>query len=333
MVADSALYNKDRLLKDSSFKWITRVPQNIKSCKELVAQNYDSLQWTPIDKNYQYTPLCSIYGDCKQRWIMIYSKEAYKKELSTLTKNIEKEAEKLQKQLWHLSNQNHESKKDLEKLIKKEIKSTKYYSIEYEIKKIIKYSKTGRPTKDSQQILVGFTFDFELNKDEVKILNEKNQLGRFVLATNELNEELLSGEAILINYKDQQKTERGFQFLKDPWFMVHRIFLKKPERIEALMMVMTLCLMVYNYGQWFIRRRLEQENETIPNQKKKPTSRPTLRWIFQIMAGIAVVRLPQNPNVPLSESGFYEIVTNVNETQHKLITLLGGIAPQIYGFP
>jgi len=49
--------------------------------------------------------------------------------------------------------------------------------------------------------------------------------------------------------------ERGFRFLKDPWFMVDSIFLKSTKRIEALMMLMTLFLLVYNIGQYRLRKK------------------------------------------------------------------------------
>ena len=58
---------------------------------------------------------------------------------------------------------------------------------------------------------------------------------------------------MLEEYKAQQGVERGFRFLKDPWFMVDSVFLKSPRRIEALMMVMTLCLLVYNVAHPIIR--------------------------------------------------------------------------------
>ncbi|CCQ69959.1 transposase, partial [Crocosphaera watsonii WH 0402] len=53
--------------------------------------------------------------------------------------------------------------------------------------------------------------------------------GRFILATNELEESQLSSEDILIKYKDQQAAERGFGFLKDPLFFADSVFLKSPQ--------------------------------------------------------------------------------------------------------
>jgi transposase len=71
--------------------------------------------------------------------------------------------------------------------------------------------------------------------------------------------------------------EGGFRFLKDPWFMVDSTFLKLPSRIEALMMIMTLCLLVYNVGQYRLRKSLEAQNTTLPNQLGKEISNPTLK--------------------------------------------------------
>ena len=50
----------------------------------------------------------------------------------------------------------------------------------------------------------------------------------------------------------------GIRFLKDPLFLASSLFLKSPKRIMALMMVMTLCLLVYAALQHRIRQRLEQ---------------------------------------------------------------------------
>ena len=55
--------------------------------------------------------------------------------------------------------------------------------------------------------------------------------------------------------------------------MVDSVFLKLPRRIEALMFVMTLCLLVYNVAQYRLRESLKDQEETLPNQlntSKKP---------------------------------------------------------------
>ena len=68
------------------------------------------------------------------------------------------------------------------------------------------------------------------------------------MATNILEEESLSNNEIISEYKAQQSCERGFGFIKDPLFFADSIFLKSPERIEAMAMIMGLCLLVYTTG-------------------------------------------------------------------------------------
>ena len=94
---------------------------------------------------------------------------------------------------------------------------------------------------------------------------------------------------MISEYKAQQSCERGFGFLKDPLFFADSIFLKTPERIESLAMIMGLCLLVYTLAQREIRAALSKSKSTIKNQLGKSTDRPTLRWIFQCFQSIHFV--------------------------------------------
>jgi transposase len=69
------------------------------------------------------------------------------------------------------------------------------------------------------------------------------------------------------------------------------VFLKSPERIEALALMMGLCLLVYTLGQRFLRQNLQKTNSTLKNQLRKGTNKPTLRWIFQCFQSIHVLAL------------------------------------------
>ncbi len=87
----------------------------------------------------------------------------------------------------------------------------------------------------------------------------------FILASNQRVEAQLSHEEMLDHYTPgQQKVERGFRFLKDPWFMANALFLKSPKRIMALMMIMTLCLLIYGALEYRIRQTLQEQQQTFP---------------------------------------------------------------------
>ena len=75
-----------------------------------------------------------------------------------------------------------------------------------------------------------------------------------------------------------------------------------------------------------LRESLKLANETLPNQLGKPVKNPTMRWIFQLMEGIAIFKL-YNP----VEKSFRAMITNLNDTRIKIIRLLGKTACLIYG--
>lgn len=80
---------------------------------------------------------------------------------------------------------------------------------------------------------------------------------------------------------------RGFAFLKDPLFLASSVFVKKPSRIVALNLVMVLCLLVYRLAEHRLRSQLAATGQTIPNQHKQPTDRPTMRWCSSVLKGSA----------------------------------------------
>lgn len=125
------------------------------------------------------------------------------------------------------------------------------------------------------------------------------QLGLFILATNDTSGSLSMGE-MLSTYKSQQAVEKGFRFLKSPDFLTSAFYLKKPVRIEALLMVMTTCLMVYVSLEHAICKELKAQDEYFPDMKKKPTQTPTARWAFQYFAGIDLLTINQQQTLLLN---------------------------------
>jgi transposase len=173
-------------------------------------------------------------------------------------------------------------------------------------------SKRGRPKKN-EPIETAYLIEAEVQQNEEIIATERSRLGRFVLASNDLS---LDGELMLQYYKGQNAVEKGFRLLKDKSFRVAEVYLKKEERIEALSMIMALSLLIYSIAEWIIREQLKAANETVSNQLKKPTQKPTMRWIFQKFRNI-------NEVIIESKGLIRRQVTNINDEQIKIIKLLG----------
>ena len=159
------------------------------------------------------------------------------------------------------------------------------------------YGHRGKPRLHEQPIRRSYHAQATLSLNMAKVELAERAAGRFVLATNQLDGDSLSDEQLLVHYKQQQGVERGFRFLKDPLFFASSVFLKTPERIMALSFIMVLCLLVYSLGQRKLRLALAEQEETVPNQLGKPTQRPTLRWIFQMLRGVHWVVLDNCPQI------------------------------------
>jgi transposase len=319
-IADSALYTKSGLLKMNDFTWLTRVPHTIKEARDLSSKPDTNIPWKEQEDGYKTSPFTSNYGGNKQRWLLVFSQQAYNREKKTYETNLEKKDEALKKALWHLGNEVYKCEKDGLKALKKLEKKHPLYVVKAEIVEIKKHAKAGKPKAGEAKIVVGYQIVGSFERNSVEIENVLNSKGRFILATNDLDSVNYTDEQMLKEYKEQQKVEGGFRFLKDPWFMVDSIFLKSPKRIEALMMVMTLCLMVYNIAQYKLRELLKEKNETLPNQLGKQVQNPTLRWIFQIMEGVSIVRFLKN-----------EVIANLSDLRKKIIELFGNTAMKMYG--
>jgi transposase len=145
------------------------------------------------------------------------------------------------------------------------------------------------------------------------------QLGLFILAANDVDSSLSMAD-MLSTYKSQQAVDKGFRFLKSPDFLTSAFYLKKPERIEALHMVMTTCLMVYAALEHTIREQLKAQGEYFPDMKKKPTQFPTARWVFQCFAGIDL----------LTKNEQQTLLLNIKDRQSIIIKILGLNYQRIY---
>ena len=326
-VGDSALFSKEHLLKGNDYLWLTRVPESIKEAKLLTEKSEEEIVWKKLENGYQITSFSSEYGDIKQRWLLVYSEQAYKREQKTFEKKLLTLEKALEKAIWHLGLEEYGCENDAKRAFNQLEKSYPYHNISYDIHPIKRYENRGKPKATDERKIIGYQVKCAFTRDEEAIKRMLNKKGRFILATNDLDTESYSDEKMLTEYKEQQSVERGFKFLKDPWFMLDSIFLKSAKRIEALMMVMTLCLFVYNYSQFKIRTALREENKTLPNQLGKKVQNPTMRWIFQLMEGISIVRFyDANLKKPIKE-----MVANLNDIRKEIIMFFGKTACEMYG--
>ncbi len=305
-VMDAAFYTQENLTDFKySIKWISRVPLTIKASLELT-QTLVPEQFTKstMYEGYQFCSVCNEYAGIKQLWVVVESDERKEADLKALLKRIDKSLASKMKSLKTLESKEFACEADALSAAADFEKTLKYHQFsELEVVSKPHYQRRGRPRPGDEVSYYTYHIQATLIENEIVVKNHRNQAGRFILATNLLEEETnlttdenpkfnkkkWTEDLILKEYKAQQTTERGFRFLKDPLFFVSRVFLKSAKRIMALAMIMTLALMVYSLGQRQLRRALELTSSTLPNQKGKPTARPTLRWILQCFQSVHLV--------------------------------------------
>ena len=295
-VADSALYTADNLLVIEHLKWITRVPLSIKAAQFYVRETSDSEfiktdreGYKAVEKAHRprrgflgvrTEQAASNYAGINQKWLIIESEARKESDLKQLLKKILKDAEKANSLLTSLSQKKYENRTEIKAVFDCEQKKLRYHHLV--LKNVVK-------TTDKKSKKIVYKATIVLEEKSNKIESEKKKAGRFILATNVL--ENLSSSEILTAYKGQQSCERGFRFLKDPLFFADSVFLKYPSRVETLAMLMGLSLLVYTIGQRQLRANLKQNQTGVKNPDRKLTDKPTLRWIFQCFQGVHLVVL------------------------------------------
>lgn len=313
-VIDAAFYSEPNLQQVSSLRWLSRVPQTLKAAKTLIEQPTTELTAVACDLNeYQMWEVCQTYGGIEQRWILIESqtrkadKALWEKELQTLEQNLKRQLKQLTKTVFACRPD------ACEALIAFQEQLEKHQLVNVTIETV----RTKRAPGESRNKTIKTPIEGYCIKATLECKHETEeqftrQRSRFILATNQLDTQQWPAQKLLKEYKQQQKVERGFRFLKDPLFFTSSVFVKKPERVEALALIMALTLLVYTLAERKIRRALEQQQLTVLDQRKRPTVKPTFRWIMQKFQGIHWVLL----------SGV-EQITNLSDERRLIVRLLG----------
>ncbi len=145
------------------------------------------------------------------------SKSRQQADLKQLDKRIAKAQTKKTKVLKDLSSHPFACETDALDAAKLFAKKLKYHcltNIEVQLKP--HYKHPGRSRKGESPQRCTYHLQATLVLDEAAVALLRNQAGRFILATNLLDDQLWSNEMILQEYKNQQSCERGKRIPQRP---------------------------------------------------------------------------------------------------------------------
>ncbi len=327
-VADSALYTSKNLaqMSQQGIRWLTRVPNVIREARALFKKEIQNDEWVLCqDANYQVHETFQEYAGVKQRWFLVFSKQAFQRDSKSFQRAVERERAAIEKTLSSISRQPFSCQADAKKAIKKAFSKFKYHGLQAQFTDILQHSKPGRPAPDSKPKRIGVKVDgiIYLRQDDIDaaVLDH----GKFIVATNILDADELSAEQALVEYKKQSSCESAFKFFKNDTFQMNKIFLKRPPRIAAMMMILNLAVAVAHLVEYNLRTALQVNNDSVPDKAKKPTQKLTFALLAFHMVGVGVVTIGLE-NSPQRQS----LMTTVSSLQKKLIKYFGSVAEAIY---
>jgi transposase len=251
-----------------------------------------------------------------QRWLVVYSRAALERAEAALNRAQQREHEAITKQLLHLQAQCFGAPQAAQAALAALAKRWQYHrGASSQLTEHTRYAGKGRPTPSTPLKTLEWQLQAHVHADDATMEQAKQAHACYILGTN-IDPSALSDAEVISASKGQSQGEGGFRFLKAPLFFVSSLFVQKPNRIEGLLMVMTLALLVYSVAQRRLRKPLATHHETIPNQINQPTPSPTLRWVFQLLEGIHRVRMT------VQEQG-HELIEGLNDVQIKILRLFG----------
>jgi transposase len=326
LVADSKLYHEDKAANLQSLWFITRIPNTRKVVAQVIRQALEMETWQHADAQTRSQRLERCHLGIEPRWLVVFSQAALERAQATLSKACQREAEAVAKPLLPWQAQRCETPIQAQEALSGLAKTWRYHQgASWELIDHKRYARKGRPTADTPMQAIPWQMRAQVRPDGERREEAKHVKACFVLGTN-IEVAALSDVEVIAGSKGHSQAEGGLRFLKDPLCFVSSLFVKKPCRIPGLLMVMTLALLVYAVAQCRLRQALARQNEKIPNQMHQPTSRPTLRWVCQLLEGIERVRVTVEGRVR-------ELRTGLHEGKIKILRLFGEQVCQVYQIP
>ena len=320
-VLDSSIYSK-KFIENKSIttSWIARVPESIKICREAVEKDYEDDAWTRMDNDYKYIELNANYGGQEQRWILVSNRCSKYGELANFSKKIDAQEKTLLKTADKAKKRLFASKQEAIEEFKKLQKNHPSFILTDTI-----YAKKKRIRGSKRKITAGYKLIVKVKRNEDRIKKCELKKGRFVLATNCLENEKIKAKEILSAYRARNKGVEGcFKFIKDRQNNLNQIYLKKESRIEAMLMVMSLTLFTNNLAQRKLRDFLKEQKIGVYSQLGRTTQSPTFKWASMVMRNITRVKIIVSGTV-------HNMVKGIKKDQETIIKAFGPYAMEIYG--
>jgi len=311
-VADAAYVTEDNLKKSSqrNLKILSRLPSNYSECSRVIQEAVATNEWIRIGT------LAESIGSAKRppayykafdtqvqlyennyRAIVLHSSVHDKRRHKRIDRLLAVKRQQLEKLCKDTAAKPFFCRDDAQLATSKlhAVAKSGYHTLQIQIEEKAKYGR-GRPANGQPRVPQGYQYILSYNIDEndqaVKPL--RLEAGCFVLLTNLSTDQEIKewpADKLLQLYKEQNGIEKNFSFLKDP-VIVNSIFLKKPERIEVLGLILLISLLIWRLMERCMQQYVEKNNSSpgITGWKDRPTRKPTAFMMTTKFSSVLLVK-------------------------------------------
>jgi transposase len=306
-IADAALVTEDSLaaLRDTLF--IPRLPAPYSACGRVSAEAVARNQWTEGGILAQTQPTkhrpgtfykvaegdITLYGKA-YRAVVVHSSSQDQRRQQPLERERQASYATREAPVHEAARQEYFCHADAAAAAAKlRALQSAYHWVAVDVKERPKYGP-GRPSTTQPRVVKALRDGLQVTLHErAEVIARKTQeTGCFVLLTNVPTAGEMAQKAgdILRAYKEQHGIEQNYGFLKDP-LIVTSLFLKKPERIEALGLVLLLALLLWRLVERTLRVHVETTGHPLTGWDKKATQKPTAFMLLTKFAGVTVIKV------------------------------------------
>jgi transposase len=306
-IADAALVTEENLAALGDTLFITRLPATYSECERVIAEAVSHNRWEEVGVLAQTKPskrrpaaayqvdehVVTLYGK-SYRAVVVHSNTQEPRRQKHLARELQASYATLEATVHEAAKPEYFCRADAEAAAGKlRALPSAYHQIEVVVEERPQYGP-GRPSRQQPRPVKAMRYGLKptLRERSEVIARKRQEAACFVLLTNvpTTGEMAHSAKEVLWAYKTQHGVEQNFAFLKDP-LIVNSLFLKKPERIEALGLVLLLALLVWRLVERALRGHVETTGNPLTGWDKKITQKPTTFMMVTKFAAVMVVKV------------------------------------------
>jgi transposase len=239
LVAAAKLYHEANALTLTKLGLITRMPSTRKLVAQAIPQALTADLGAHLAETTRDHRLELCHDGMAQRWLVVSSQAALERAEASVTTAQPRAWDALEKQRVHVQAQRLETPKAAHAALVP--LATSWRSPQVETSPVIAHIHSackGRPTSRSPSKALAWQIHAHVRPDHERRAFRQPPAAGFVIGTH-IDATQWHDPEVMHAYKAQAQIAGGFRFRKDPLLFVSSLCVKKPCRIQGLLMVMT----------------------------------------------------------------------------------------------